>query len=262
MKSRLSSILVISSIGLLGACAASTAQEANAPQADNDERRVWVSRHNMPRPHHMRIEKGHNLMDMDTNDDGKISKAEFSTSHAEKFDEIDANSDGYIEEQERDDFVEAKVEMAMENFEFNFDFDMSGFEEDMEEFEENMEEFEENMERMGERMGNSWGNHRGRRHGHDGDQRRIFVHEDEDIEVRIDEQKDMAMQRLDKNSDGKISRDEYPGPDRRFDNMDANNDGFVERDELKMRMRVTRSIGNWGQSEQEIIITIDEDDEE
>jgi len=33
---------------------------------------------------------------------------------------------------------------------------------------------------------------------------------------------------LDKNGDGKVSRDEFPGPPQFFDRLDANGDGFVD----------------------------------
>ncbi|MFN7946396.1 MAG: EF-hand domain-containing protein [Blastocatellia bacterium] len=40
------------------------------------------------------------------------------------------------------------------------------------------------------------------------------------------------FQRLDRNQDGKISRDEWPGNPRAFDRLDTSQDGFLTRDEL------------------------------
>jgi Ca2+-binding EF-hand superfamily protein len=43
------------------------------------------------------------------------------------------------------------------------------------------------------------------------------------------------LQAMDKNKDGKISKDEYTGPAQFFDRLDANSDGFISSDELPRR---------------------------
>ena len=40
------------------------------------------------------------------------------------------------------------------------------------------------------------------------------------------------MDRLDKDNDGKISQDEFPGPDDHFTRFDENGDGYLEESEL------------------------------
>ena len=45
------------------------------------------------------------------------------------------------------------------------------------------------------------------------------------------------MQRFDTNEDGKVSREEFTGPDRIFDRMDADKDGFVTKEEAKNMRR-------------------------
>lgn len=45
--------------------------------------------------------------------------------------------------------------------------------------------------------------------------------------------RDGKFQRLDKNHDGVISRDEFPGKDKAFARLDRNNDGVISLDELK-----------------------------
>lgn len=43
--------------------------------------------------------------------------------------------------------------------------------------------------------------------------------------------------KLDKNGDGKISRDEWTRKPKNFDRLDLNHDGFITADELKARRR-------------------------
>ncbi|MCP3942638.1 MAG: hypothetical protein GY710_14275 [Desulfobacteraceae bacterium] len=40
------------------------------------------------------------------------------------------------------------------------------------------------------------------------------------------------FERIDKNDDKKISKDEFPGPDKRFTKLDKNGDGFLDESEL------------------------------
>lgn len=45
--------------------------------------------------------KGPKMLErIDTNGDGKVSKAEFDASHAERFSKMDANGDGFLEKNE------------------------------------------------------------------------------------------------------------------------------------------------------------------
>lgn len=57
------------------------------------------------------------------------------------------------------------------------------------------------------------------------------------------------MMQRDANGDGKLSRDELPGPfaDRMFESNDANGDGFLDKDEL---MKVAESFGQRGAGRQ------------
>jgi EF hand len=41
-----------------------------------------------------------------------------------------------------------------------------------------------------------------------------------------------GLRAMDKNKDGKISKDEYTGPAPLFDRLDRNSDGFISSDEL------------------------------
>jgi len=54
-------------------------------------------------------------------------------------------------------------------------------------------------------------------------------------------QRRFNFEQLDKNGDGKISRDEFPGPPQFFDRLDANGDGFLTPDEFSRFRRDGRS---------------------
>jgi len=46
-----------------------------------------------------------------------------------------------------------------------------------------------------------------------------------------DNKKGNFIQNFDKNDDGKVSKDEFPGPDKAFDRLDKNQDGYVDASE-------------------------------
>jgi hypothetical protein len=50
--------------------------------------------------------------------------------------------------------------------------------------------------------------------------------------VGTPEQREKRFKNLDRNDDGKLSRDEFPGQPARFNQLDRNGDGFLEKDEL------------------------------
>ncbi len=52
------------------------------------------------------------------------------------------------------------------------------------------------------------------------------------IRARIDKRIQTRIQRIDRNGDGAVSRDEWPGAAKRFDRLDANHDGVLTKDEL------------------------------
>lgn len=44
-----------------------------------------------------------------------------------------------------------------------------------------------------------------------------------------------SFEEMDKNKDGKISKEEWTGNPRGFDRLDANHDGFIDKEEFKAR---------------------------
>ena len=262
MNSRFSILLTVASIGVLSACASSVAQEASAPQADerNQERHVIIRRSGGG--DHQRMM----LFSSDSDGDGRVSKDEFTAKHHDQFDEMDADSDGFVDEDEFSEFVSARVDHAMARFDVatsGMDFDegeMREFELEMEILKEEMEEFGEEMRGFGREMAHSAGRDFRR------DSRRVEggtrLSGEEFAELQL-AHKDAAMERMDIDGDGKISQDEYPGPDRRFAHMDKDKNGFISRDELKVRLRIVREMDGFPPRMQErVFIKIDEDDEE
>jgi hypothetical protein len=44
-----------------------------------------------------------------------------------------------------------------------------------------------------------------------------------------------SFEEMDKNKDGKVSKEEWTGNPRAFDRLDANHDGFIDKEEFKAR---------------------------
>ena len=42
------------------------------------------------------------------------------------------------------------------------------------------------------------------------------------------------IQKYDKDNDGKLSKEEFPGSDKAFSNLDKNQDGYIDKDEAKL----------------------------
>jgi len=54
------------------------------------------------------------------------------------------------------------------------------------------------------------------------------------------------LERMDADGDGKVSKDEFEGPDRFWDRLDADSDGFVTKDEAQNMRRGNRQRGMGG----------------
>jgi len=149
------------------------------------------------------------LKRLDRNKDGKISKEEWGKRPARIFQNLDTNGDGVIDAAEAQAGAKKTVEMTRERAKriFNFlDSDKDG--------KLSLEEFERyavNREiaqwlRSASQPG---GPQRARP-----DRRNFF-------------------KALDKNGDGKISKDEWRGREERFKQLDKNGDGYLTPDELR-----------------------------
>jgi hypothetical protein len=60
------------------------------------------------------------------------------------------------------------------------------------------------------------------------------------IRARLEQRVQARMARVDRNHDGVISRDEWPGAAKRFDRIDRNGDGVVTADEVVKAMAARR----------------------
>jgi Ca2+-binding EF-hand superfamily protein len=259
MISRFSHFFTAASLIVLSGCSTSTAQEASTPQASEHKERHVIIRGG--RGGHQKMM----LLRSDTDGDGRVSKEEFSDKHLEKFDKMDADKDGFITEDEFSEFISKRVNRAMAGFEKateHMDFDMGEMEEfeiEMESFGEEMAEFSYEMKEFAREASRSARRsvHRYSEYGDRSDT--IVAESDEELSARFEEHKDKAMKRLDKNGDGKVSKEEYTGPDRRFLNMDKNEDGFVSRDEIKIRLHIVRELDGFPpRMEEKVFLKIDE----
>lgn len=57
---------------------------------------------------------------------------------------------------------------------------------------------------------------------------------------------DQLLERHDKNKDGKVTREEWQGPEQVFGQMDQNNDGVITKEEFEARMRGRAGFGGPG----------------
>jgi hypothetical protein len=64
---------------------------------------------------------------------------------------------------------------------------------------------------------------------------------------------DQVLQRHDKNGDGKVTREEWRGPEELFGRMDTNNDAVITREEFQARMRARGGFGGPGSLSKEEI---------
>jgi Ca2+-binding EF-hand superfamily protein len=55
-----------------------------------------------------------------------------------------------------------------------------------------------------------------------------------------------ALKKMDTNSDGRVSRSEYKGPQKRFERIDANKDGFLDKVEVDKFLKSTALRGQKG----------------
>lgn len=97
-------------------------------------------------------ERGSLLMRLDKDGDGQISKEEYLAKHNERFESLDENNDGYIDENEA---ITARRQPGAHGF----------------------------------------------------------------------------IKKFDKDNDGKVSKEEFSGPDEKFDGLDENQDGYIDNSE-------------------------------
>ncbi|MFP4379937.1 MAG: EF-hand domain-containing protein [Candidatus Sumerlaeia bacterium] len=223
---------------------------------------------------------GHMLKRADANEDGTITKEEFTQSLDEVFNRFDKNQDGVIDATELENSRPNRMageagegrpdlgEMLMGRMDANEDgkiaaAEWKGPEERFKQMDVNQDgevdaaEIEDALHQMRQRFNAAGGegdrlkqrrNSRGE--APEGDAPAPDAPEGDASEQRrkIDPEKRVQrmIQHLDANEDGKISADEFRGPEEAFEKIDANGDGQLTSDELinhKPPRRGTREGG-------------------
>lgn len=158
----------------------------------------------------------HQWDELDTDEDGRISRDEYMSAKEVRFEELDSDQDGYVDEDELEDFIEAKMEMRMEAMsermegrQFVFRGDRRMMEMDMEELENEIEEAMDKVEIIVERMAGP----------------RMFF---------LSERDGRCFEGLDENDDGEITREEFMARrDKAFDRLDEDGDGIISEEEME-----------------------------
>lgn len=167
------------------------------------------------------------IKEHDSDGDGKVTLEEFMADREDRFAEIDENGDGEIDEDEIEAWGQTISRKVMSRIDIRFGDAMEGLHERMESLDlEGLHESLQglkieipNMEHFGdmERFGNF------RVFGGDRARRFIFRSGGGDL-----------LERLDKDGDGELSREEFEARNRDpFDILDENEDGVLSEDELE-----------------------------
>ena len=154
-------------------------------------------------------EKG-NFQSFDKNNDGQVSKEEFPGPD-QAFERLDKNQDGYIDESEAPKGQKTGARRGGGDFIQNLDKNDDG-QVSKEEFpgpDEGFDRMDKNQDGYIDASEAPKGQKTGARRG-GGD----------------------FIQNLDKNDDGQVSKEEFPGPDEGFDRMDKNQDGYIDASEV------------------------------
>ena len=228
MKSAATLFAAVASMAMVSACATANGQTSNdsaatrvvsGDEAGAVERDVRVRRFTR-----RGIDAESLIGNYDSDEDGRISREEYNDRpNRGRFDALDADEDGFIDQAELESDIEERMEQKA-----------ARMAERMERYAERaMRDAERYEERILERLDRN-GDGEVNEDDFDFDFDFNFEFDEEGFEKRMQEHRARALKKLDSDGDGVVSREEFAARhNKHFDEMDKDENGTLSADELE-----------------------------
>ena len=241
MKSAATIFAAVASMALVSACATANGQTSTANgETDNDSgatrvvsgddadgvrRDVWVRR--LVR---RGIDAESLIADYDSDEDGRISRAEYNDRpNRDRFDALDADEDGFIDQAELESDIEERMEQKAARMAERMERHAERMERGVERAMRHAERYEERILERLDRNGDGEVNG----DDFDFDFNFEFDFDKEGFEKRMQEHRARSLKKLDSDGDGVVSREEFAArQNQRFDKLDKDENGTLSADEL------------------------------
>lgn len=233
MKSAATIFAAVASMALVSACATANGQTSNdnvATRVVSGDETGAVERDVRVRRFMRRGIDAEAIIDnYDSDDDGKISREEYNDRpNRGRFDALDADEDGFIDEAELESDIEERMESRAERMAERMERHAERMERHAERAMRNAERYEERILERLDRNGD------GEVNADDFDFDFDFTFDEEGFEKRMQEHRERALEKLDSDGDGAVSREEFAAQhNKRFDKMDKDGNGTLSADELE-----------------------------
>ncbi len=234
MKSAATLFAAVASMALVSACATANGQTSNdsaATRVVSGDETGAVERDVRVRRFVRRVFDAESLIgDYDSDDDGKISREEYNDrANRGRFDALDADEDGFIDEAELETDIEERMEHKTARMAERMERMAQRMERHAERAMRNAERYEERILERLDRNGDGEVNE----DDFDFDFNFNFEFDEEGFEKRMQKHRERALKKLDNDGDGAVSREEFAARhNKRFDKMDKDGNGTLSADEL------------------------------